>query len=132
MTPLMPCRAMKSSPRGLALTIGCQHSTGRRSGRGTRVMSLQLVAAIRHPGWDGVVLAVMRKGALVEGLEDDLDLLFEQLAVFVRVEHGRAERLDLAGVIPASDAEDDPPPGQDSRRWRSPPPAAAGATSARC
>jgi hypothetical protein len=30
---------MKSSPRGLALTTGCQHSTGRLTGLGTSVNS---------------------------------------------------------------------------------------------
>src|ERR1700732_321423 len=38
--PLMPWRSMNSIPRVLALTIGCQHSTGRLTGRGTRVSSL--------------------------------------------------------------------------------------------
>ena len=37
--PLMPCFAIRFSPRSLALTIGCQHSTGRLSGRGTKVTS---------------------------------------------------------------------------------------------
>jgi len=39
MMPLMPCLAMKSSARGLALTTGCQHSTGSVFGRGTSVIS---------------------------------------------------------------------------------------------
>jgi hypothetical protein len=39
MTPLMPFRAMKSRPRALPLTMGCQTSTGWRSGRGTSVIS---------------------------------------------------------------------------------------------
>jgi hypothetical protein len=38
--PLDPWRIMNSMPRVLALTIGCQHSTGRLTGRGTRVSSL--------------------------------------------------------------------------------------------
>src|SRR6266545_2187025 len=38
--PLMRCFTMKSSPRAPALTTGCQHSTGCRSGRCTRVRSL--------------------------------------------------------------------------------------------
>ena len=41
-----------------------------------------------------------------------LDLLLEQLAVGVLVEHRRAERLDLAGVVAAPDAEHDPAAGQ--------------------
>ena len=40
MMPLMPCLAMKSSARSLALTTGCQHSTGSVFGRGTSVISL--------------------------------------------------------------------------------------------
>ena len=39
LTPWIPCLAMKFMPGGLALTIGCQHSTGRCKGRGTRVIS---------------------------------------------------------------------------------------------
>ena len=58
------------------------------------------------------MLALVREGPLVERLEDDLDLLLEELAVGVLVEHRRAERLDLAGVVAAPDAEDDPAAGQ--------------------
>ena len=36
--PLMPYLAMKSMARSLALTIGCQHSTGTVRGLGTSVM----------------------------------------------------------------------------------------------
>ena len=54
----------------------------------------------------------MREGALVERLEDDVDLLLEQLAVRGLVEQRRTEGLDLARVVAASDAEDDPAPGQ--------------------
>src|SRR5262245_8757720 len=39
MTPLIRWRTMKSSARGLALTMGCQTSTGRLIGRGTSVIS---------------------------------------------------------------------------------------------
>ena len=38
MKPFMPCFAMKSTPLRLALTMGCQHSTGRPD-LGTRVIS---------------------------------------------------------------------------------------------
>ena len=38
MKPFMPCFAMKSTPLRLALTIGCQHSTGRPD-LGTSVIS---------------------------------------------------------------------------------------------
>src|SRR5262249_33092259 len=37
--PVIRCFIMKSRPRGLALTTGCQHSTGWCTGRGTRVIS---------------------------------------------------------------------------------------------
>ena len=73
---------------------------------------LELVAPIGHRGRDRVVLALVGEGALVERLEDDLDLLLEELAVGVLVEHRRPERLDLAGVVAAPDAEDDPAAGQ--------------------
>src|SRR5437899_7606502 len=39
-----------------------------------------LIAAVRHRGRNRVVLALVRERALVERLEDDLDLLLEQLA----------------------------------------------------
>src|SRR5262249_10223132 len=38
----MPCLAMKSKARSEPLWIGCQHSTGRRSGAGTSVISLSV------------------------------------------------------------------------------------------
>ena len=41
-TPQMPCFAMKSNARWEPLWIGCQHSTGRRSGRGTSVSSFSV------------------------------------------------------------------------------------------
>src|SRR5262249_55123882 len=72
----------------------------------------ELIAPVRHLGRDRVVLALMREGALVERLEDDLDLLLEQLPVGVLVDDRRAERLDLTAVVTAPDAEDDPAAGQ--------------------
>ena len=39
MNPLIPCLAMKSMAGWPALTIGCQHSTGRVLGLGTKVIS---------------------------------------------------------------------------------------------
>ncbi len=42
MTPWMSCFAMKSSARREPPWIGCQHSTGRRAGRGTRVNSFRV------------------------------------------------------------------------------------------
>src|ERR1700756_2659960 len=65
MRPLMPCLAMKSSARWLAL---------------------------------------VREGPLVERLEDDVDLLLEELAVGVLVEHRPPEGLDLARMVAAPDA----------------------------
>ncbi len=103
---------MKSSPRGLALTIGCQHSTGRRAGRGTSVTLFQLVAAVRHPGWHRVVRPVVGERALVERFEDQLDLLFVQRAIGVGIQHRRTEGLHLARVVAASEPEDDPAAGQ--------------------
>ena len=58
------------------------------------------------------MLALVGEGPLVERLEDDVDLLLEELAVGVLVEHRRAERLDLAGVVAPPDAEDDAAAGQ--------------------
>ena len=73
----------------------------------------QLVAAIRDGRGQRVVLAVMRERLLVERPEDDLDLLLEQLAVGLGVEHRGAEGLDLAGVVAAAHAEDHPAARQD-------------------
>jgi hypothetical protein len=58
------------------------------------------------------VLALVREGTLVERLEDEVDLLLEQLAVGVLIQHRRPEALDLAGVITAPDAEHHPAAGQ--------------------
>ena len=57
----------------------------------------------------------MREGVLAECLQDDLHLLFEELAVRLGVQHRVAEALHLAGVVTASDSEDDPALGQDIR-----------------
>ena len=114
--PLMPCFTMKSSPRGLALTMGCQHSTGRRAGTRHEGEVLELVAPVGELRRQGVVLAAMREALLVEGLEEDLDLLLEHLPVLVLVHHDPAQGLDLAGVVAAAHAEDRPPAGQDVRR----------------
>ena len=82
------------------------------TGRGTRVSSSSVVAAIGHLRRQRVVLALVRERLLVERLDDDVDLLLEQFAVGVLVEHRRAERLDLARVVAAADAEDHAAPGQ--------------------
>ena len=60
-----------------------------------------------------MALALVRERFLVEGLEDDLDLLLEQLAIGFLVQHRGAEGLDLAGMVAAADAEDRPAAGQD-------------------
>jgi len=39
------------------------------------------VAAIRHVGRQRVVLALMREALIVEGIEDDIDLLLEERTV---------------------------------------------------
>src|SRR5205823_12218786 len=62
---------------------------------------LQLIAAIRHFWRQRVVRPLMREALVVEGLEDDLDLLLEQFAVGRLIEQRRAEGLDLARVIAA-------------------------------
>ena len=56
---------------------------------------------------------LMREGRLVEGFEDDLDLLLEERPVGRLVGERGAEGLDLTGVVAAADAEDDPAAGQD-------------------
>ena len=85
--------------------MGCQHSTGRFAGLGHERNVLELVAAVRRPWGDVVVLAVVGEGGLVEGLEEDLHLLLEQCAVCVGVRHRRAEHLHLARVVAAPDSE---------------------------
>src|SRR5439155_17612418 len=65
----------------------------------------EVVTAIGDARRKGVVLALMGERFLVERLEDDLDLLFEQLAVRLLVQHRGAEGLDLARVITAADPE---------------------------
>jgi len=49
----------------------------------------------------------------VEGHHEDLDLLLEQVAVGLGVEHGGAEGLHLARVVAAPHAEDGVAPRQD-------------------
>jgi hypothetical protein len=73
----------------------------------------QRVTAVGHIGGNGVALAVVREGVLAECLQDDLHLLFEELAVRLGVQHRVTEALHLAGVVAASYSEDDPALGQD-------------------
>src|SRR4029077_7959796 len=75
-----------------------------------------LVAPVGHLGRDRVVLALVREGALVERLEDDVDLLLEELAIGVLVDDRRPEGFALAAVIAAPDAEDDAAIGQPVHR----------------
>src|SRR5205823_2383839 len=65
----------------------------------------QLIATIRHLRRQRVVLAMVREGLLAKRLEDDFDLLLEEIAVGLGIQHRRAERLDLARVIAAAHAE---------------------------
>src|SRR5207249_262649 len=59
---------------------------------------LQIVAAIRDAGGNGVVLAVVGERGVVERLEDDLDLLLEDLAVGPLIEQvGQIARLGTGG-----------------------------------
>src|SRR5262249_58837981 len=71
----------------------------------------QVVAAIGHARRDRVVLALVREHRVLERLEDDRDLLLEELAVGRLVEQRRAERVHLARVIAAADAEAYPAAG---------------------
>ena len=75
----------------------------------------QVVAAIRHWRWNRIVFSLIGEGLLIEALEDDLHLFFEELLVGIVVEHRRPERLDLARVIAAPHAENHPPAGEDVR-----------------
>ena len=74
---------------------------------------LKLVTPVGHGRWNVVVSAVVGERTLVEGLHHDLHLFLEHLPVGVLVQQGRAEGLNLAGVIPASHAEDHPSVGED-------------------
>ena len=73
---------------------------------------LERVSPVRHFGGDCVVLPLVGKRFVVERLEQDFHLLFEEVAVFLLAEHRRAERLDLASVVAAPDSEDDAPAGE--------------------
>src|ERR1044071_10224255 len=60
-----------------------------------------------HGRGNGVVLAPVRPGFFVEALQEHFHLLLEELLVGLVVEHGRAEGLDLPGVIATTHAHDD-------------------------
>src|SRR5262245_23259195 len=74
---------------------------------------LQVVAAIGYRRGNGIVLSLMGEGLLIEALEDNFHLLFEELLVGVVVEHRRPERLDLTRVIAPADAEKHSAAGED-------------------
>ena len=93
--------------------MGCQHSTGRRAGRGHQGEVLELVAPVRELRGQGVVFPPVRETLVVERLEDDLDLLLEQLPVRVLVHHDAAQGFDFAGVVAAPDPEGHPAAGED-------------------
>ena len=63
------------------------------------------------------MLAVVRKGAFIESLEQHFRLLFEKRPVGFVVYYGAgiAENLHLAGVVTPAHAEDNPALGQDVR-----------------
>src|SRR6516165_342204 len=71
------------------------------------------VAAIRHVGRQRVVLALMRKALIVEGIEDDIDLLLEERPIGLLVAERGAERLYLARVVAATHPKDDAAAGED-------------------
>ena len=52
---------------------------------------LQVIAPVGDLRWDSVALTAVGKGAGVEGLEYDLNLLLEQLAVGVVVDDGASK-----------------------------------------
>ena len=81
---------------------------GQARGAGNERQFLQRVAAIGDFRRQGVVLAVVAEGFVVEGLEDDIDLLLKQFAVGFLIQQGRAEGFHFAGMVAAADAEDDP------------------------
>ena len=58
----------------------------------------------------------MRERVAVERLHYDVNLLLEQVAVGVPVEHGVSINLNLAGMIASAYAEDGAPSGENVRR----------------
>src|SRR5215831_8691176 len=70
-------------------------------------------AAIRHLGRQRVVLALIREALVVEGFEDDIDLLLKERPVGLLVAQWGAERFYLARVVAATDAKDDAAAGED-------------------
>ena len=75
---------------------------------------LQLITAIGNVGGDLVILAVVRKGPVVEGLENNLALVFEQVPVgrVIGGGAGRPQRLSLPRMVTPAHAEDYATAGQ--------------------
>src|SRR5262249_26989564 len=73
---------------------------------------LEGVAAIGHRRRQRVVLALMREALVVEGLEDDLDLLLKERPVALLVAQWGAECFHLARVVAATDAKNDAAAGE--------------------
>src|SRR5207237_4630709 len=66
----------------------------------------QLIAAIRHPWRQRVMLPLMGERLLVERSEDDFHLLFEELHIGGVVQHGRPKRFYFARMITTANAKD--------------------------
>ena len=73
----------------------------------------QLLFAVDDPRRDVEVPAPVREALLVPGLEDDVDLFLEALAVGLVVVEGGPQGLDLAVDVAAADAEAHPALGED-------------------
>ena len=95
--------------------MGCQTSKG-CIGRVNQGYLLQVIPPVLDIGRDVVVLAVVGEGLLVEGHQDGLDLLLEEVPVGLGVQQRRAEGLDLSGLVAAPHAKGNPSPGEDVGR----------------
>ncbi len=86
---------------------------GRAERSGDQGELFQFVAAIGNRRRKRVLLPTVRKGFLGQRLHHDVDLLFEDLAVGLLVEHRHSKGLDLSSVIATTHPETDPAPGKD-------------------
>src|SRR6266508_4299215 len=84
------------------------HGYGPMDGPGDERELFELIASIGDIGWDRIMLSMVGERFFIESLEDDLHLLFEQFAVGISIQHGRAEGLHFTGVIPPSHPKADP------------------------
>ena len=89
----------------MALTTGCQHSTGVFRGARYQGKFFQVIAAVAHVGRQIVEFALMAEGVLMKGLEQDFHLFLENLPVRLLVQERAAQAFHLPGVIAAADAE---------------------------